>query len=183
MIPVLVHLAVIGLLAVALPLLVQELVARSNAAMVDQSALAYTGATTRKALVNRRAHVNRDPRFAQNPANTGFIFFYDCTRVDLRIEGILPSCLFFGVSVYDRFSMPAAAMAIDQDVEGPDGRYTVFLTTRPTGARNEIDVRAVPCGTGIIRCSHMPRPELIERYEPTLEEIAPSQAGAGRTTA
>lgn len=169
---VFVHLAVIAVLVIALPLVLQELVARRNARMVDESALAYTGARSREALVNRRAHVNRDPRFAQNPAVTGFIFFYDCRETDLVVEGVLPACKFFGISVYDRYSMPGEAMVIDEDVRTGDGRFIAFLTTRPSGARNEIDVRAIPRGTGIIRYSHMERPETIEEIEPSLARVA-----------
>lgn len=165
-------LVVIGALVVVLPLVLQELIARKNARMVDESALKYTGASSREELVNRRAHVNRDPRFAQNPANTGFIFFYDCRDADLVIEGALPACEFFGISVYDRFSMPMPSMVIDDDVRDSDGRYAIFLTTRPRGARNEIDVSANPRGTGIIRYSHMMSPETIEQYEPNLEVVA-----------
>ena len=166
-----VNLVVVVVIIVALLLALQEAVARSNAHMVDESALTYTGAKTREELVNRRAHVNRDPRFAQNPANTGFIFFYDCRDTDLAIEGVLPPCKFFGISVYDRFSMPLPSMAIDDDVRDGDGRFVVFLTTRPSGARNEIDVSENPRGTGILRYSHMERPETIDQYEPSLVTV------------
>lgn len=168
----LLDLALIGALVIVLPLVLQEVVARKNARMVDESALAYTGARSRADLVNRRAHVNRDPRFAQNPANTGFIFFYDCRDADLVIEGVLPACKLFHVSVYDRFSMPLPSMVNDDDVRGSDDRYVIFLTTRPRGARNEIDVSANPRGTGIIRYSHMTHPDTIEQYEPTLAAVA-----------
>ena len=173
-----VHVIVIAALVVVLPLVVQALVARKNARMVDESALAYTGAASREELVNRRAHVNRDPRFAQNPANTGFIFFYDCRDADLVIEGALPACEFFGISVYDRFSMPLPSMVIDDDVRSSDGRYAIFLTTRPRGARNEIDVSATPRGTGIIRYSHMEKPETVAEYEPRLEVVARDEQDA-----
>lgn len=168
---VLINAAVVLALLLLLPLAFQEWVARKNAAMVDQSALAYTGARSRQELVNRRAHVNRDPRFAQNPANTGFIFFYDCRTADLVIEGELPPCEFFSVSVYDRYSMPQPSMVIDDSLRELEGRYVIFLTTQPSGARNEIDVSAMPQGTGIIRCSHMKAPESIDRYEPRLSLV------------
>ncbi len=178
---VLINAAVVLALMLLLPLAFQEWVARKNAAMVDQSALKYTGALTRRELINRRAHVNRDPRFAQNPANTGFIFFYDCRTTDLVIEGEIPPCEFFAVSVYDRYSMPLPTMVIDDDLRDLGGRYVIFLTTRPRGARNEIDVSAMPQGTGIIRCSHMKHPESIERYEPRM--TLARQAGAPRRQA
>jgi hypothetical protein len=168
---VLINALVVPVLMLVLHLAFQEWVAHKNAAMVDQSALAYTGARSRQDLVNRRAHVNRDPRFAQNPANTGFIFFYDCRDADLLIEGEMPPCEFFGVSVYDRYSMPLPSMVIDGDLREFEGRYVVLLTTRPSGALNEIDVSAMPQGTGIIRCSHMAQPETITRYEPSLERL------------
>lgn len=177
-----VHVIVIAALVVVLPLIVQALVARKNARMVDESALTYTGARSREELVNRRAHVNRDPRFAQNPANTGFIFFYDCRDADLVIEGVLPDCKFFGISVYDRFSMPLPSMVIDDDVRSSDVRYAIFLTTRPRGARNEIDVSATPRGTGIIRYSHMEKPETIAEYEPRLEAVARDEQDAPART-
>ncbi|ESQ14949.1 MAG TPA: hypothetical protein DDY14_14260 [Chromatiaceae bacterium] len=156
---------------IAIPLLVREWVARRNAKMVDESAQSWTGINSRHALVNRRAHLNRDPRFAQNPANTGFIFFYDCGSTDLAITGVLPECRFFGISVYDRFSRPLPAMVIDEDVRDADDTFIAFLTIRPTGARNEINVRACPRGTGIIRYSQMRHPDSIGRFEPTLVTV------------
>ena len=167
----LLHVLIVLLLVAGLWLGLQEWVVRNNAAMVDESALAYTGAVSRAELVNQRAHVNRDPRFAQNPANTGFIFFYDCRNVDLLIQGALPESLFVGFSAYDRYAMPVSSMVIDDDVRDSEMNYRVYLTSRPTGARNEIDVHNVPCGTGIIRFTQMTEPELVEQYEPILEAV------------
>lgn len=173
------HAAVVMALVAVLPLLLEALVAARNARMVDESALRYTGARSREELVNRRAHVNRDPRFAQNPANTGFIFFYDCRNGDLAVEGRLPPCKLFSVSVYDRFARPLPSLVIEDDVREPDGRYAVFLSARPRGARNEIDVSTHPRGTGIVRCSHTTHPETIDEYEPTLRVIARGPAASG----
>lgn len=163
-----IHLAVVGVLVVSLPLLGALLVARRNARMVDESAFAYCKQSDRAQLVNRRAHVNSDPRFAQNPANSGFILFYDCRSADLVVQGRAPECRFFGVSAYDAWSMPLPSMVIDRQVCGQDGVYQVTLTSTPRGTRGELDVSACPKGTAIIRFSYVTEPVEVDAFEPTL---------------
>jgi len=55
---------------------------------------------------------------------------------------------------YDDYTLPLHSYLSDGNVvKDPGGRYTAYLTTRPRGRPNEIDVSAAPVGGLVIRIS------------------------------
>jgi hypothetical protein len=89
-----------------------------------------------------------------NPNNVYWAVLYDCRETDVEITGIIPKARYWSMVPYDDYTLPLQSYLFDGDVvRDQEGRYTAYLTTRPRGRPNEIDVSAAPVGGLIIRIS------------------------------
>lgn len=105
------------------------------------------------ATVNDRAWLVREGQ-GYNPANIYWVVRYDCRETDVSIAGVIPRCLYWSIVPYDARTLPLPSYLYDETVRKEEGdKYTAYLTTRPTGRANEIDVSCCSCGLAIIRMS------------------------------
>ena len=107
-----------------------------------------------------------------NPANIYFTMNYDCRRVDIRICGVLPQCRFWSITAYDRYTVPLESFLVDETlVTADDNHYTAWLSRRPRGRPNEIDVSASPRGLLIVRNSFPGKPDEVLQNIPQVEVL------------
>jgi hypothetical protein len=89
-----------------------------------------------------------------NPGNVYWAVVYDCRETDVEISGVVPKARYWSMVPYDGHTLPLGSYLFDGNIKtDKDGRYTAFLTTRPRGRPNEIDVSAAPVGGLVIRIS------------------------------
>jgi hypothetical protein len=90
-----------------------------------------------------------------NPGNIYWAVIYDCQETDVEITGVVPKARYWSMVPYDEYTLPLDSYLHDGNVvKNDEGRFTAFLTTRPLGRPNEIDVSAAPVGGLIIRTSY-----------------------------
>jgi hypothetical protein len=89
-----------------------------------------------------------------NPDNTYWVVVYDCRDTDVEIQGVVPKAKYWSMVPYNEYMLPLDSYVFDGNVtKDKEGAYTAYLTTRPRGRRNEIDVSASPIGGLVIRTS------------------------------
>jgi hypothetical protein len=89
-----------------------------------------------------------------NPDNTYWVVVYDCRDADVEIQGFVPKAKYWSLVPYNEYMLPLDSYVFDGNVvKDEDGAYTAYLTTRPKGRHNEIDVSASPIGGLVIRAS------------------------------
>jgi hypothetical protein len=90
-----------------------------------------------------------------NPSNVYWAVVYDCRESDVEISGVIPKARYWSMVPYDDYTLPLHSYLFDGNVvRQENGRYTAYLTTRPRGRPNEIDVSASPTGGLVIRISY-----------------------------
>lgn len=121
--------------------------------------------------VNETAELVQDgPGY--NPANSYFVIPYDCRHADVVITGTVPRARYWSIFAYDRYTMPLASYWFDETVQQDAlGRYTVYLTTSPSGRANEMNVAAAPRGLVIIRTS-FPADPTAAKQPPTVQAVS-----------
>ncbi len=108
-----------------------------------------------------------------NPDNLYCAIEYDCRQTDVEIQGILPPAKYWSMVPYDRYTMPLGSYLSDETIHTEStGRYVAYLTTRPQGRTNEIDVSASPCGLLVIRITLPEDPEEVARQAPIVRPVA-----------
>ena len=142
----------------------------------------YYGLIGMMAFINwqwasRYFKLNREARilaYAQgfNPANIYWGVLYDCRANDVEISGILPKARYWSLVAYDRLTMPLDTYFFDETIQKDDeDRYTAYLTTRPKGRPNEIDVSAAPRGLVLIRTSFPENSDAIVAAAPQVRTL------------
>jgi hypothetical protein len=107
-----------------------------------------------------------------NPGNLYWAVVYDCRETDVEITGIVPKARYWSMVPYDFHTLPLDSYLFDGNVvKDPDGRYTAYLTTRPKGRPNEIDVSAAPAGGLVIRIS-FPEDAAAANAAPSVRPVA-----------
>ena len=107
-----------------------------------------------------------------NPANIYFTMNYDCRRADIRIAGVLPQCRFWSMTAYDRYTVPLKSFLVDETViTAVDNHYIAWLSRRPRGRSNEIDVAPSPKGLLIIRTSFPDQSDEVMKNPPQIEVV------------
>jgi hypothetical protein len=108
-----------------------------------------------------------------NPANMYCALEYDCRQTDVEIQGILPPAKYWSMVPYDRYTLPLGSYLSDETIQTEStGRYVAYLTTRPRGRTNEIDVSASPRGLLLIRITLPEDPEEVARQAPIVRPVA-----------
>ncbi len=107
-----------------------------------------------------------------NPANIYFTMNYDCRKEDIQITGVMPETLYWSMTVYDRYTVPLKSFLVDDSlVRQRDDRYSAWLTRRPLGRPNEIDVSTSPRGLLIIRNSLPRDPHEVANSPPKVRTV------------
>ena len=107
-----------------------------------------------------------------NPANIYFTMNYDCRKEDIQITGVMPETLYWSLTVYDRYTVPLKSFLVDDSLDRQrDNRYTAWLTRRPLGRPNEIDVSTSPRGLLIIRNSLPRNPHEVANAPPIVRTV------------
>lgn len=169
-----IHLGLIALFVLLIVALLDAVVTRGRWQLAKDLAVKYTGEAM-SSITNRKAFVNPDRRFAQEPSNRGYVMYYDVRDTDLKIEGQIPAGLAWNISAHsfpnrDRL-WGGAFLNQDTVTREPNDRYSVILTTRPKGRTNELDVSESPAGSVILRYTLMRQPELVEKFAPRLTPV------------
>jgi hypothetical protein len=106
-----------------------------------------------------------------NPANTYWVVNYDCREADVEIKGTVPKARYWSIVAYNKYTMPLDSYIFDETVKTDDtGGYTAYLTVKPRGRPNEIDVAASPRGLVLIRNSFPEDPDVVVK---TVPEVRP----------
>jgi hypothetical protein len=107
-----------------------------------------------------------------NPSNVYWAVVYDCRETDVEISGVVPRARYWSMVPYDRHTLPLASYLFDGNVvTDHECRFTAYLTTRPRGHANEIDVSSSPVGGLVIRIS-FPEDEIAANTAPKVRPIA-----------
>jgi hypothetical protein len=135
---------------------------------------AYQASLERKSrfpIINTTAWLPDDgPGF--NPENMYWVVEYDCRETDVAIQGIVPPAKYWSMVPYDRYTMPLGSYLCDQTIQKEStGQYTAFLTVRPRGRTNEIDVSASPRGLLLIRILLPENPAEVARQAPVVRPV------------
>jgi uncharacterized membrane protein len=108
-----------------------------------------------------------------NPENMYWVVEYDCRETDVAIQGIVPPAKYWSMVPYDRYTMPLSSYLTDEMVQKEyTGRYVAYLTARPQGRTNEINVSASPRGLLLIRILLPDDPQEVARQAPIVRPVA-----------
>ncbi|HEY9729408.1 MAG TPA: hypothetical protein V6D50_23400 [Chroococcales cyanobacterium] len=131
-------------------------------------------------LARRRTNKNKpntEARIAKqgvgfNPSNIYFTVNYDCQNTDVEIRGIVPKGIYWSLVAYDKYTMPLNSYLFDKTIKkDEEDRYIAYLTTKPKGRSNEIDVSASPKGLVLIRSSLPENPDRVVKAVPQVRSI------------
>ena len=107
-----------------------------------------------------------------NPDNLYCAVEFDCRQTDVEIQGIVPPAKYWSMVPYDRYTMPLDYYLSDETIrKDSTGGYVAYLTTRPSGRTNEIDVSNSPCGLLLIRITLPEDSEEVARHPPIVRPI------------
>ena len=124
-----------------------------------------------------KSQPNTEARIAKqgvgfNPANIYFTVNYDCRNTDVEIRGVVPKGLYWSIVAYDKYTMPLNSYLFDQTIQKDEkDNYIAYLTTKPKGRPNEIDVSASPKGVVLIRSSFPDNPDQVVKTVPQVRAI------------
>ncbi len=124
-----------------------------------------------------KSNPNTEARIANqgigfNPSNSYFTVNYDCRKTDVEIRGIVPKGIYWSIVAYDKYTMPLNSYLFDQTIKkDEDDNYIAYLTTKPKGRANEIDVSASPKGVVLIRSSFPNNPNQVVKTIPQVRAI------------
>jgi len=135
----------------------------------EQLAYKITKRLLSRGAPNTKARVAKQGQ-GFNPANVYFTLNYDCRKADLEISGVVPEGQYWSLVPYDRYTVPLESYLMDKTVVTDDeGHYTAYLTTRPQGKPNEINVSTCPRGFVIIRNSLPKNPSMVAQSQPEVK--------------
>ena len=107
-----------------------------------------------------------------NPSNIYFTVNYDCRKTDVEIRGVVPKGVYWSIVAYDKYTMPLSSYLFDQTIQkDEENNYMAYLTTKPKGCPNEIDVSASPKGVVLIRSSFPDNPDQVVKTVPQVRAI------------
>ena len=148
-----------------------SIVSRKFQKGVNETAIHFTGKSV-KQLTNKQAHYSYNSAHAPNGENDFWAIYYDCRKCDLRIKGTIPKARFWSVTAYDKFARPLPDFIMDKTVTKEEGEnYVIYLTTRPSGRPNEINVSKCPVGEAVVRVSLMEKQLDREKFTPMIREV------------
>jgi hypothetical protein len=153
-------------------LLVALLIPLMNLAAVEWAAYRATRERKSRFPITNTAAWLADQGPGYNPENMYWVVEYDCRQTDVAVQGIVPPAKYWSMVPYDRYTMPLGSYLTDQTVQKEyQGWYIAYLTTRPQGRTNEIDVTASPRGLLLIRILLPDDPQEVARQAPIVRPV------------